>query len=771
MTTGQHRLRAPAAAAWSAKLSFALSVALAAPALAVDWVELGPAPISNGEFTGRIAAIACSPTDGSRYLIASADGGVWRTTDGGSSWTPLTDPMPTSAMGALVLDPGNENIIYAGTGEANYANHSRYGLGLLKSTDGGATWSPLAASTFSGRCFSKVVVHPGNGQIVYAALARAGGFPALAAAKGHPGATGPVGVFRSDDGGATWAPLANGLPTQAATDLAMHPTNPSILYAAIGHIFGAAENGIYQSIDGGASWNKLAGGLPTSNVGRISIAIAPSQPARIYALITRAADASGGGASVLGAYRSDNDGQNWTSLPLTNIQSSYGWYLSVVTVRPTDANVVLMGGVSFYRSINAGGTWSNVTPPHVDMHAAAWDAAGRLVVGDDGGVHRTADLGNNWVALNDGLGVIQFYAGLSTHPTSESYLLGGTQDNGSLRRTADGLAWTQLFGGDGGWTQIDPAAPLRLFVEYQGTGNLYRSLDGGGVFNYAGTGIVGTDRNCFLPPYLIDPTNSSRMLYATHRVYRSVDGGANWTSLSADLTGGGSASVRTLAQAPSDANAVYAATSDGRLLHSSNGGASFTLAASGLPGWPRTTREVFVSPTDPLTVYLAGAGFGQPQVRRSTDGGQTWVELDGDLPDVPVNTVAVDVRGKFPVLYAGADDGLYCSVFDGTTWRRYGRGLPNSPVVDLRLEPTRRRMIAATQGRGAWSVPIAVPGDMNDDGLVNFDDINPFVLALASPATYREQYPQLDPDLSGDTNGDNQLNFDDINGFVALLAH
>ena len=745
---------------------------LPSAAHAVVWQELGPAPLNDGFnlLTGRVSAVACNPIDPNRYFITGADGGVWRTTNGGTTWMPLRDQMPTTSMGALALDPTDPNVIYAGTGEANYAHHSRYGLGIFKSTDGGDTWTQLGESTFAGRCISRIVINPQNPQTVYVALARAGGFPALSAAKGHPSANGPVGVFRSDDGGTNWTQLAGGLPNQAATDLAFEPNNPNVLYAGIGHIFGATENGIYKSSDGGSTWNKLAGGLPTASVGRISLAVAPSQPSRVYTLITHSCDANGGNGGTLGAFRSDNSGTSWTALPqLGSVQSSYGWYLSVVTVQPTNANVVFMGGLDLYRSSNAGASWANTAPPHVDQHAAAWDASGRLVIGDDGGVHRTSDLGNNWIGFNDGLGIVQFYAGLSTHPTNTDYIIGGTQDNGSNRRSNATQDWLELFGGDGGWTQLDQMNTQRIFVEYQGSGNLYGSVDGGGSFNFTGSGISTADRNCFQPPYLINPTNSQRMLYGTHRVYRSTNGGSSWTALTGDLSGGNGA-IRTLAMAPSDPNTVYAATTDGRVLRSSNGGTTFTLVATGVSGWQRTMRQIFVHPTDPLTVYLAVGAFGQSQVRRSTDGGQNWVALDATLPDVPVNTVAVDVRGVFPVIYAGADDGLYQSIDGGANWHTYGTGLPHVPVIDLRIEPTRRRLIAATQGRGMWSVPIAIPGDMNGDGAVDFGDINPFVLGLSDPVGYMQQYPQLDPNLSGDMNGDGVLNFADINGFVALLV-
>lgn len=722
---------------------------------AIEVVELGPTPIAPASDTGRVSAVVCSPTDPNRIYVAGADGGVWRTLDGGLTWSPLTDHMPTTAMGALALDPTDEDVIYAGTGEANFANHSRYGLGLFKSTDGGDSWVHLAESTFAGRCFAKILVHPSSPQTVWAAVTPAGGFPALAAAKGHPQRGDAVGVFRSVDGGVTWTALTNGLPALAATDLAIDPTNPDVVYAAIGHIFGSPDNGIYKSTDGGDGWTRLGGGLPTTTMGRISLAVAPSNGQRLYALVTRPSNASGGGASMLGAFRSDTGGATWTALTsLSNIQATYGWYLSVVSVQPTNPDVVFMGGLDLVRSTNAGTSFSFVTPIHVDQHAIAWDAAGRLVVGDDGGVHRSTNLGTNWIAINAGLATVQFYAGLSTHPTDPLILLGGLQDNGSCRRTTNTRQWTQVFGGDGGWTQLDPATPTRVFVEFQGTGNLYRSTNGGTSFNLVNTGIVTGDRNCFLPPYLIDPTNSSRMLYATQRVYRSLDGGTSWSPISGDQTTG-SGAIRTMAMAPTNPNVVWIATNDGNVRVSTDGGATFAAVLSGVPGWPRVTREIFVDPTDANTMYLATAHFGTTQIRRTRDLGQTFEPLDAALPDVPVNVVAADVRFGQPVVYAGTDAGLLRSIDDGASWNRMA-GIPNACVIDLRLEPSRNRLIVATQGRGAWAVIGLIPGDLDNDGDVDVDDLALLLSDFGCEAA-----------CTADVDGDGDV---DLNDLTALLG-
>jgi photosystem II stability/assembly factor-like uncharacterized protein len=747
----------------AARIAVIAVVGFAHVAAAQQWEPLGPAPLTGFQgATGRVSSVICHPTDPDLYYVSGADGGVWRTSDGGQTWTPLTDHMPTTAIGALAMDPSNPQIIYAGTGEAVFANHSRYGLGLYKSTDGGDTWMHLAQETFAGRCFSKIIVDPVNTSVLYASITQAGGFPQRAAAKDHPQAAGPRGVFRSVDGGHTWT-LLPGLPDLCMTDLAMDPQNPGTLWAAAGYIFGDEANGIYKTTSAGQAWTRVSAGLPAETIGRISLAVAPSMPSRLYALLTRPATATGGGASSRGAFRSSDGGETWSPIGTGPDQSSYGWYLSVVAVHPTNPATVFMGGLQLIRSTASGGSWSTVTPPHVDQHAVAFDASGRVVAGCDGGVYRSANLGGNWQSLNTGLGTVQFYAGLSLHPTDEHFVLGGTQDNGTNLRAGNSLVWTSVAGGDGGWTQVDHANPLRLFAEYQGTGNIMRSTNGGQTFSGIGGGLSG--RNCFLPPYLIDPANPQRMLYATERIFQSMTGGGGWAPISGDLTAGPPAAIRSLAMGSS--SVVYAATNDGRFLSSTDGGENFTLHLEDLRGWPRVTREIFVDPADPATVYLAGAHFGEwpafpARIRRSRDYGQTWERLDGTFPDIPVNVLAVDTRWQAPVIFAGTDSGLYRSRDDGRTWRRYGAGLPSACIIDIRLDLARGRIVLGTQGRGAWAAPLAFCyADLNDDSAVNIEDFMAFI------NLYAAQDPRANCDLSTQPP---VLNVDDFLCFVNEVA-
>ncbi|MBU6412497.1 MAG: hypothetical protein KGS45_03415 [Planctomycetes bacterium] len=738
-------------------LSCILLSSLTSVTFAQTWRELGPAPISNAGDTGRVSAIACHPTLADRYYVGGADGGVWRTNDGGATWSVISNQLPTTSVGAIAISAALPDTLFIGTGEANFANHSRYGQGIFMSTDGGGYWINVAPQ-LAGRCISKIVVDPIDPSRAYAGVTTAGGFPALAAAKGHPGANGPLGLWTSYDGGSSWNQVLNGIPNLSVTDVAMVANAPQVVYAAVGHIFGNSANGIYRTTDGGQSWTKLAGGLPTTNVGRIALAIAPSNSQRIYALITRPSDANGNAASTLGAWRSDNGGDSWTSIPVGSIQSTYGWFLCVASVRPTDPNTVIMGGLNLVRSTNSGGSFSTITPPHVDMHVITWDAAGRLIVGDDGGVHRSTNLGTSWEARNNGLGIVQFYPGISTHPTDDQRFIGGTQDNGSNLRSTNTLTWTRVNGGDGGWTQWDQSNAQRIFTEYQGTGNIFLSSNGGNSFSASASGITGTDRNCFLPPYLIHPTDSTRMLYATHRVYRSVNSGSSWSAISADVTGG-SGAIRAMAQSSVDPQTVYVATNDGRVLSSIDGGQTFTLRLSGNPGPPRLTKELSADPIDAATAYLAGTNFNMPNVRRTRDRGATWETLDGDLPNAPVNTVVAVPGCRGRVLFAGTDIGVYRSTNDGTTWTPFGDGLPTACVIDLVPQLTRGRLIAATQGRGAWDIPLNLCGaDFNCDGVVDFFDYLDFVAEFSSNGS------------GADFNADTVIDFFDYLDFVAAFS-
>ena len=691
------------------------------PVYAQVWEELGPAPIRDeggggaGPLdTGRAAAVAVSSTQPDHYYVGGASAGVWETIDGGQTWTELNAGLPILTIGALAVDPRNDNVVYAGSGESNNAYHSLYGLGLYKSTDRGRTWRVLAPDLFAGRAFSRIVVSPFDSNDVWATISRAGGsFTGNEGAKGHPGRDGAMGLFRSRDGGETWSHLRapEGLPPRVtASDVDLHPLDDQRVFVTFGDPFGHRRNGIYRSNDGGRSFENISP-VPGERFGRTQIAIAPSDPDRIYALVAKPLQKTSGqgffpgGSHTWGVLRSDDGGDSWTRSNPGDFQRS-GAYNSAITVDPDDPDTFYLGGVLMLRSTDGGRTYEDVTPLHVDLHGFAWDAAGRLLAADDGGLHRTVNRGDTWTALNDGLGMVQFYAGLSVHPTDPDFILGGTQDNGTNLRTGNGLDWTRIFGGDGGYTAVRPDDPDVLFLEYQGAGNLFRSNDGGLTFRQASGFPATGERTSFLPPFVLDPSDPERMLYATHRIFESTNGGRTWSPISRDLTKGEPAAIRALVISPSHPKVVYAATNDGRVLASLDGGAKWKVIRANVAGWPRVMRQLAVDPRRPNFLAVAVSEFDGDRVLVTANRGRTWSTAGDSLPNVPVNTVAIHRDGSRRFILAGTDSGVWLSDDDGASWIDYGTGFPRAPVTDLVVDLFHQRLVASTLGRGMWTAAL-----------------------------------------------------------------
>jgi MYXO-CTERM domain-containing protein len=667
---------------------------------------------ANGD-AGRVTAIATHPTDNGLFYIGAATGGVWKNQNG--TWTPLTDHMPFNAIGALAVDPNDGNTLYAGTGEPNSGYHCFYGVGIYKSTDAGANWTQLAADTFGGRAFSRIVVSPMDGQVLFASVMSTGD-PQGVGAKGHPGAGGPKGVFRSSNGGTSWSLLAGGLPAVDASDIAFAPGDPSTMYAALAGHQANAANGIYKSTNGGDNWMKLAGGLPASP-GRIAIGIAPSNPDRLYALIARPDDASGSGSSLQGIYTSNNAGMTWTATAgVANFMGDQGVYDAVVLVDRQDADVAYFGGVNIKKTIDGGMSITDVTAPHVDNHALAFTASGDLIVGEDGGVARSANGGSTWTRVSQGLGISQLYAGVTIHPTNADYVLGGFQDNGSNARDATG-AWHNVLMADGGYTAIIKSAPNVQFATIYDAGSLYRSTNGGQSFPRSSTGISAMDRTAFYQVTAPNPADPQVVFTATHRIYKSTNQGASWTAISGDLTSGSDNAIRALAISQSGM-ILWAATTDNRIMVSQDGGTMFTKKLDVPGGWQRVTRELVVAPWDEKVAYVAVQRFGTDQVRMTKDLGTNWTAIDGNLPDIPVNTVDAALVQNQQMVFVGTDGGVFYTCNDGAKWMRLGAALPNTVVTDVRYDAAFKRVVASTMGRGVWSIdePSAASCD-NDAGI------------------------------------------------------
>jgi photosystem II stability/assembly factor-like uncharacterized protein len=655
------------------------------------WTPIGPAPIEGG-FSGRIASIAVHPTNPAILYIGAAQGGVWKSIDGGASWVPLTDTQCSLAMGSIAIDPVNPQILYAGTGELHFSGDSYYGCGILRSIDGGASWTQMGASVFDfttgGARVSRVAIDPtsagsAGSTLVYAATSS--------------------GLFRSTNSGLTWTQTLAGI----ATDVVIDPVDPRILYSAIGATSGSNQNGVYKSTDRGATWTPLTSGFPGGNTGRIALAIAPSSPSTVYAAIQ---DAFGGGGSdgqLLGIYRTIDAGATWARLAASGADcASQCWYDLFLAVDPLDAAVVYFGGVLLYRSDDGGALFRNITRSiHVDQHTIAFDPTNpsTVFVGNDGGIFRTQNRGGSWTSLNTNLAITQFYAGVSAHPLDPNVVLGGTQDNGTLEFGGT-TTWAVALGGDGGYTAIDYIDPTRAWAETQWSPNSGFSgprlrIGAAGFGPPMVTGINTAEPALFIPPLVMDPVNPDILYFGTIRLYRTTNSGNLWTSLTNDLSKG-TGRVSSIAPAPSDPSVVYVGTNDGNVHVTRDSGATFTLRITGLPN--RAVTDIAVDGDDAATATLTMSGFGTGHVFRTTDYGVTWSDASGNLPDLPVNA-ALTHPGLGTDLYVGTDLGIFRSTNSGGSWTPFNPGLPNVAVFDLIYSSTTGIAVAATHGRGVFA--------------------------------------------------------------------
>jgi hypothetical protein len=738
------------------------------PLNATSWTAIGPAPINDGQtpgnmpVSGRITGIAADPNDVHTVYIAAAGGGVWKTTNAADPsgaapvWTPLTDgatvnwgtAQPVEFMGSVTVDPVNSQVIYAGTGEADNSGDSFYGVGILKSADGGQSWTLLTGDdpvqgitdAFNREAVVKIVVDPTNDQIVYAAVSN----PSLGNGNG---VTGNTGIWKSTDGGGTWfnttvnqtavdSPSTN---VDDFTDLVIDPNAPATLFAAVGTPGGSPFNGVYVTQNGGFTWHR-AGNFPSDgNTGRISLAIAPAGQFTLYAGVANMP--VNGSVTLRGIWKSsDNfDGLNMQWAQLSNVPNylgNQGDYDNVLAVDPNNANVVYAGGAaddnSVLRSTDGGGSWDDIhndgdlfqsdTGPHADHHALTFDAGGKLLDGNDGGIWMLDNPGDpHWTDYNGNLQITQFN-GIALDPFNPDNVFGGSQDNGA-EQFSGGLGWEHQQDGDVGLVRADPLQQ-GTFYAMQANGDndgpFLRMTNGDGDWDTKTNNIpVGpnntwADPSRFYTPFAVDPSRTGHVVLGTDRVYQTTDRGDDWTALSTpgqknwapevrDANGNliSAPVISNLAIAATSAQTIYA-TTGGTLMVTTDGGGSWT--ARNLPAG--AVSGLAVSAGDSQTLYVTVGRFTGGSARhvfKSTDGGQTWTDISGNLPDSPVNTVLVDDQDGS--LYVGTDTGVYaCSDTAGTYWYRFGTGLPDARVSDLQLDTTHQILAAATYGRGVWEI-------------------------------------------------------------------
>lgn len=666
---------------------------------AAGWSFVGPTNIA-----GRIRALAFHPVESSTLYAGSASGGLFYSTDGGSTWQPRGDGMPAMPIGALAVHPGHPDDLWIGTGEptiplSRAAGAPIFGgVGILHSTDRGLTWTRLSWGSQS-TAISRIALHEASRDTILAATRD--------------------GVRRTTDAGATWV---NALPG-VISDLVRKPSSDATVYAAVGNELGGGANGVYRSDAGGArfTWRKLAVNFPAGDsTGRIVLAASAADPDLLFALVASPFYVGGSFRNdVAVLMRSTDGGESWQRHPEaipTNAALGQAHYNLCLAVSPENPTLVYAGGIEVWKSQDGGRSFAAQTfagqVVHVDQHTFAFRADGALHVGNDGGVYRTTDAGQRWTALNDGLATAQFYT-IAVDRQNPARLYGGTQDNGTVRFTGTGgTAWTIVRGDvDGGFVAADGnlVYTLATLIRYP-----FRSTDGGQVWTEIGQGLGTRLSDNWLQPLRLHPTDRTRLYTATNMVFGAENvhnsaGAPEWRALSGVLADGATQEsvISTIAIAPGDSTRMYIGTGDGavhvtRSLLSAT--PTWTRASSGIP--LRWITRIAVSPFNADVAYLTVSGFGSGHVFATRDGGASWSDISGDLPDVPANAI-VTSRQRAGVLYIATDLGVWSTSNDGVSWTRLGAEFPNVVVYDLALTPT-HRLIAATHGRGIWSVDVTL---------------------------------------------------------------
>jgi photosystem II stability/assembly factor-like uncharacterized protein len=688
--------------------------------------NIGPAMPS-----GRIVDIAVDPRDERTWYLAVASGGVWKTTNAGTTFTPVFDGEGSYSIGCVTIDPNNSLVVWVGSGENNSQRSVSYGDGVYKSVDGGKSWKNVGLK--DSEHIGKIVVDPRNSNVVYVA------------AQGplwNPG--GDRGLYKTTDGGKSWKPVLQISENTGITDVVYDPSNPDILYAAAyqrrRHVFtlinGGPESGIHKSLDGGATWTKLESGLPKEWMGRIGLAIPRDEPNTVYTIIEATRKAGG-------FFRSKDAGANFEKV---NSYSGGGaQYYAEIFVDPNKADRVYAMDVWVKVSDDGGKTWRkiNETTKHPDSHSMWIDPANsdHYIIGCDGGLYETYDNAATW-DYKENLPITQFYRISADDALPFYHVYGGTQDNFSLggpHRTATSHGvrnedWYVTQGGDGFRSLADPKDPNIVYAESQHGGLVRFDKRTGETLDIQPQARPGMDplRLNWDSPLVISPHDNNRLYFAAQYLFRSNDRGNSWEVISGDLTRridrnklpvmgrvwtidavakntstSFYGNIVSLSESPLQAGLLYVGTDDGLIQVSEDGGANWRKIEK-IAGVPEMTyvSHLQASAHDASTVYAAfdnhKTGDFKPYLYRSTDRGRTWSAITGDLPARGTTYVVVEDHVDPKLLFAGTEFGLFFSQAGGNTWTQLKGGLPTIAVRDLWVQKRRDDLVVGTFGRGIY---------------------------------------------------------------------
>ncbi|MBM3908510.1 MAG: hypothetical protein FJ363_10620 [Gemmatimonadetes bacterium] len=709
------------------------------------WRSIGPA--SPG---GRITDVEAVESDFRHVIVAAASGGVWKSLNAGTTWTPIFDRYGASSIGDIKVFQRDPSILWVGTGEANNRNSVAWGDGIYKSTDSGRTFVNMGLR--NTHQIARIVTHPRDANVVYVA--------AIGNLWGH---TGDRGLFKTTDGGTTWTKLAVGLPNDGktgATDLVMDPVNPNVLYVAFYERIrypwrfesGGTNGGIFKTVDGGRTWRKLTRGLPTGATGRIGLDVSRQRPNVVMAIVEAAPGSEDLKTPGSGVYRSEDGGANWRYV---NRYNNRPFYYSKLRISPLDDQLVYLLATAAHVSTDGGKTFVQQRAPwgsNYDHHAIWFDPAhkDRFYLGKDKGLTLTHDRGATFM-FYDNLPIMQAYKVAADHRDPYA-IYAGLQDNGTfgtMTFTRDGLgirndvAW-KLHWDDGQYIAIDPTDWRTVYS--QGTNASFRVVDPvdhsdtprrvapATIVNFndvapdSTAGSLPRFRVNWSTPFIISPHDPKVVYYGANYLLKSTDKGVSWTAVSKDLskadrdrnafgTGGltpdasgaeGFATIFSVSESPLAKGTIWAGTDDGNVWVTRDAGGTWQQVDASIPDVPKGTwvSRVVASAHDANTAYVSFDGHRSDDRRawlfRTTDGGRTWSNLSGGLmPESPV--YVIEESSKNPnLLFVGTEHGVQVSLDRGASWRPMMNGLPTVAVYDIVIHPRERDVILGTHGRGIY---------------------------------------------------------------------
>jgi photosystem II stability/assembly factor-like uncharacterized protein len=665
-----------------------------------NWEVAGPLNIN-----GRVNSVVVDPANSNIIYAGTSFGGVFKTINGGTNWTPLFDDQPNLPIGDIILDPNNSSNVWVGTGDKNISGTCYVGGGIYLSTDAGSSWVNKGLS--NTYVISSVLIDPSNSNTIYAGT------------MGNPfDADNNRGLYKSTDGGTSWNNVLFINDSTGVVDLIMDPNDPNTLYAtsftrmrtSTRSTYHSDQCKIYKTTNAGTTWTILTGGLPTGDVGRIGVSISATNSNVLYAIVASTS------SYVEGIYKSTNAGVTWTPKSIVDLETigtcygGFGWYFGKIHINPSNDNIIYTYGVDKFISYDGGDNWNLFAPEwwmyevHADGHDLEFIDDQKMILATDGGLYKTVDNGITWTDI-DNMPSTQFYR--VTHlPGSAEKFYGGAQDNGTIGGTRfNSTSWYREFGGDGFKFYASPLDTLIRYYETQWAGIYF---DDHGFQNSLDAGLTGAERFNWNSPYMLDRFDPTIVYLGAENVFEMTGAPyGTFSPISSDLTDGpilslgGGNTISAMSQSYFDQGTIFVGTTDANVWVTTTGGGSWNSINLGLPN--RYVTSMNTSPNVNGNVYISFSGYrmfdNTPHIYKSTNNGASWTSIQGDLPNFAVNDIMV-MPGDENNIMVGTDAGVYQSLDGGTTWLRLGNGMPQVAVLELELNESATVLSAATFGRG-----------------------------------------------------------------------